>query len=188
LSESSRPTLAEIATVLAHLSDRALTDPDRPLDPVLAASLRRVTDELRAHIPGLEPPPDATAAGFLERAAAAALSQGREREALSRALRGLAYAPQDPNLHYLAGSACFELGEVQAALAFLSHALWVNPGHADARRDLNALALFYDEEAPPEEREPRRPDRRERRRDSHPPPRSGPMRFELSDDDEERTA
>jgi hypothetical protein len=141
MSESSRPELPEIAVVLVHLADRVSADPGPGLDPIVCASLRRAVVELQRFIPGLEPPPDAMAAHAMSIAAAAALEDGEARKALSTALRGLSFAPHDPELHYLAGSACFELGAVPDALVLLGHVLWIHPGHPSAKRDLESLSL-----------------------------------------------
>jgi hypothetical protein len=162
--------MAEIAVVLSHLAQRVAADPGPGpgLDPIIAPSLERAVIELQRHIPGLEEAPDAEAARAFALSAADALTQGRDQEALARALRGLACAPQDPSLHYLAGSACFELGAVETALRLIAHALWVNPGHVEARRDLDALDAFRD---PSKGR-----DRRARSSSEH------RLRFEFDDD------
>lgn len=144
MPKPTRPSLADIAVVLAHISNRVLTENGPRLDPFIGTSLRRAADELKHHIPGLDVPSDAAAARFLAKSAAASLEHGRHREALGRALRGLSHAPQDPRLHYVAGSACFELGESEAALACIAHAVWVHPGYTDAWRDLEALTAFRD--------------------------------------------
>ncbi|HYM82067.1 MAG TPA: hypothetical protein VEY91_11750 [Candidatus Limnocylindria bacterium] len=144
MRDSSRPTMAEISVVLSHLAQRVSADQGPGLDPIVAPSLERAVIELQRHIPGLEKASDADAARSFAVSATDALAHGREQEALARALRGLSCAPQDPHLHYLAGSACFELGAVETALKLISHALWVNPGHPEARRDLDALDAFRD--------------------------------------------
>jgi hypothetical protein len=140
--DSTRPTLEELTMVLSHLADRVSADRDPMLDPIIGSSLRRILDELRLHVPGLEPAPDIQAARILAHSASAALQHGREREALARALRGLSFAPHHPELHYLAASACLELGAPQEGVALLIHALWVHPGYTDARRDLDTLAFL----------------------------------------------
>lgn len=142
MPEPTHPTLEELSMVLAHLADRVSADPDPTLDPIIGSSLRRVLEELQRHVPGLEPPPDAQAARVLANSAMAALQFARDREALARALRGLSFAPHHPELHYLAASACLELGAAQEGVALLMHALWINPGYADARRDLDTLAFL----------------------------------------------
>jgi hypothetical protein len=174
VSEPTRPSLSDIALVLAHVSDRVFADDSPRLDPIVGASLRRATQELKRHIPGLDAPPDAAVAHFLEKSAAASLAHERHREALGRALRGLAHAPQDPRLHYIAGSACFELGETETALACIAHAVWVHPGFTDAWRDLEALSAFRDAA------------RAEGCEDSS--TLDEPLRLEWEDDDEERAA
>lgn len=175
MSKPTRPSLADIAVVLAHISNRVLGETGPRLDPIVGASLRRAAIELKHHIPGLEPPRDAAAARFLAKSAAASLEHGRFREALGRALRGLSHAPQDPRLHYVAGSACFELGEVETALACITHAVWVHPGYTDAWRDLEALNAFRDAAEA------------DRRDDA--PTLDEPLRLEWWDeDDEERAA
>ncbi|NOT33748.1 MAG: hypothetical protein HOP12_06205 [Candidatus Eisenbacteria bacterium] len=121
--------------MLSHLSDRVGGDSGPGLDPVLGLSLRRVLVELERFIPGLDAPPDTEAARHFRRAAEAALADDLPRDTLARSLRGLSFAPHDPQLHYLAACACFELGAVREAVLLLSHALWIHPGHPDARRD-----------------------------------------------------
>jgi len=142
MSEPSRPQLHDITVVLAHLGDRARDDAGPGIDPIIAASLRRALEELERFIPGLDPAPDAEAAGSMLESARGALRRGRCRESLSRALRGLAFAPHHPDLHYVAGVSCLELGAVDPAIALLLHALWIHPGHPEARADLEALDAF----------------------------------------------
>ncbi|HEY3217446.1 MAG TPA: hypothetical protein VGK93_13235 [Candidatus Eisenbacteria bacterium] len=134
--------LEELRLALSDLAEHVAVERRAVLAPVGRASLRRIVAELERHIPGLEPPPDARAARLLASAAAAALFHNREREALVRSLRGLSCAPHDPELHYLAASACLELGAVREALCLLAHTLWIHPGHPAARRDLEALTAF----------------------------------------------
>ena len=131
--------LEAVRLALSDLAERVAVDRRPMLAPVGRASLRRIVAELERHIPGLDPPPDAKAARALASSAAAALFHNREREALVRALRGLSQAPHDPELHYLAASACLELGAVGEALCLLAHTLWIHPGHPGAQRDLEAL-------------------------------------------------
>ena len=57
-------------------------------------------------------------------------------------------------LCYQAACACIELGGVETALRLLYHTLWIHPGHANARRDLEALRSFLEGEEG-EEREDR---------------------------------
>jgi len=158
LSKPSRPSIGEITLVLSHIADRVADDPSPRLDPILGASLRRSLEELQRFVPGLDAPPDPEAARFFRRASEAAFHDGLHRDALARALRGLSFAPHDPNLHYLAASACFELGAVHEAVLLLSHALWIHPGHPEARRDLLSFAAPDDATAwgaaPPPEGDP----------------------------------
>ncbi len=139
---SRSPTLEEITVVLAQLAKRLTSDPGPGVDPILLLSLGRALDELKAHIPGLETPPDAEQATALGEAAREALARGKWLLALARALRGLSFSPHDPELHFVAGMACFELGAATEAIALLQHALWINPAHPEARRDLEALSAF----------------------------------------------
>ena len=144
MSGPTRPTLSEISSALEQLADRVDRSDGDQLEPFVAHTLRAAMSALEFYIPGLDPAPDPEAArGFL-RGAEAALHRGQEREALSRALRGLAFAPHDPALWYMAGSACFELGHVEDALRLLCHTLWVHPGHRAARADLEALTAFFE--------------------------------------------
>lgn len=140
MSKPVRPGIGEITLVLSHIADRVADDPSPRLDPILGSSLRRALEELQRFIPGLDAPPDPEAARFFRRASEAAFHDGLHRDALARALRGLSFAPHDPNLHYLAASACFEMGAVHEAVLLLSHALWIHPGHPEARRDLLTFA------------------------------------------------
>ncbi|MBI1795423.1 MAG: hypothetical protein HY076_07330 [Candidatus Eisenbacteria bacterium] len=144
MSESSRPTLDEISTVFAHLADRVAAERSRSLDPIIRLSLTRAVVELKHHIPGLYEPPDAGAAAAMVTASADALRRGRLRASLSRALRGLSFSPHHPELHYLAASACLQFGAAEEAIRLLQHALWIHPGYAPARQDLEALSAFHD--------------------------------------------
>lgn len=145
MSESSRPSLDEIAVVFAHLADRVATERARTLDPIVRLSLGRAIAELRRHIPGLYTPPDVGAASALASASADALRRGKLRAGLARALRGLSFSPHHPELHYLAASGCLQLGAAEEAVRLLQHALWIHPGYEPARRDLEALSAFQDE-------------------------------------------
>jgi hypothetical protein len=147
VSESSRPSLDEIAVVFAHLADRVAAERARTLDPIVRLSLARAVNELKRHIPGLYTPPDVGAAAALASASADALRRGRLRAGLARALRGLSFAPHHPELHYLAASACLQLGAAEESIRLLQHALWIHPGYQPARRDLEALSAFHEEAA-----------------------------------------
>ncbi len=140
------PSQSEIATALAQLADRVSRAEEDTLDPFVTHTLRAAVNALEYHIPGLESPPDTDAARGLLRGSEAALQRGDAREALSRALHGLSFAPHDPLLWYAAGSACFELGQVEDALRILCHVLWIHPGHRAARTDLDALTAFFEGE------------------------------------------
>jgi len=142
--DSPRPTLNDVTRALAHLADRVLTHKSVGLEPYVAHTLKLVMGELELLIPGLDPAPNAEAARAFAEAAEIALREGEEREALSYALRGLSCSPHDPVLWYQAGSACVEVGSLEMALRLLWHALWINPGYADAHRDLAALTSFFD--------------------------------------------
>ena len=142
VSDSTQPTLEEILAALERLGERVASGAASRLDGFVSLSLRRACEELRKYIPGLDLPPDAEGARFLARSAHAALEDGNAREALSRALRGMALAPHHPGLFYLAASACFEFGAVEDAVRLLRHTLWIHPGHRPARRDLSALNLY----------------------------------------------
>jgi hypothetical protein len=138
----SRPTLADLTVVFGHLSDRVSDDSGPDLDPIVTVSLQRALQELRRFIPGFETPPDPHAARFFASGARAALESGLHRDALARSLRGLSFAPHDPNLFYLASCACFELGCVRDAVDLLLHTLWIHPGHPDAARDLECISAL----------------------------------------------
>ncbi len=145
MSESWQPTLSEIALVFSRLADRVAEHEQIVLDPYVEQALRDAMFHLELQIPGWEPPFDTDASRAMTKAAQESLERGNEREAMSRALRGLSFAPHDPVLFYLLGSACFESGSVELALRLLCHTLWINPGHADARADLEALSAFLDD-------------------------------------------
>src|SRR6185503_16224904 len=106
-------TMDEILDALSKLAERVQSGPRFRLEPFVAASLRKVDEELRCFVPGLDIPPDAEGAQFLARAGHAALEDGNAREALARALRGMALSPHHPSLWYLAASCCFEFGAVK---------------------------------------------------------------------------
>ena len=142
MNERALPSLEELALLYAHLADRVADDPDAAIDPTVAASVDQAVGALRRYIPGLEPAPDAQAARILAASASAALAQGRPGDALARALRGLSFAPQHPELHRLTGSACLELGAARAGVASLVHALWIHPGYEAAREELDSLDFF----------------------------------------------
>ncbi|HTM57535.1 MAG TPA: hypothetical protein VL123_03895 [Candidatus Udaeobacter sp.] len=144
MPDSSHPSILDITLALSRLADR-VSDSDTPVvEPYVTFTLRRALAELELHIPGLDPPPDPDSAEHFRQSAEHALEDGDDREALSRALRGLACAPHDPQLFYLAASACFEMGAVEDALRLLYHTLWIHPGHRLARTDLEALTAFLD--------------------------------------------
>ena len=145
MSDSTQPTLEEILAALERVGDRVASGASSHLDGFVSLSLRRACEELRRFIPGLDLPPDAEGARFMARAAHAALEDGDAREALSRALRGMALAPHHPGLFYLAASACFEFGAVEDAVRLLRHTLWIHPGHRAARNDLESLSAFLDD-------------------------------------------
>ncbi len=145
VSESSRPSLDEIAVVFAHLADRVAAERARTLDPIVRLSMGRALTELKRHIPGLYTPPDVGAAVALASASADALRRGKLRAGLARALRGLSFAPHHPELHYLAASACLQLGAAEEAVRLLQHVLWIHPGYEPARRDLEALSAFHED-------------------------------------------
>jgi hypothetical protein len=134
--------MREILEALDRLADRVAEGSNARLDGFVSLSLRRAAEELRQFIPGLDPAPDSEGARYLARAANAALEDGDAREALARAIRGLAQAPHHPGLFYIAASACFEYGAVEDAVRLLRHTLWIHPGHRPARRDLSALNLY----------------------------------------------
>ena len=142
MSDSTQPSMQEILDALERLADRVAAGSSSRLDGFVSLSMRRACEELRRFVPGLDTPPDAAGARYLARAGHAALEDGNAREALSRALHGLALAPHNPGLHYLAASACFEFGAVEDAMRLLRHTLWIHPGHRPARRDLSALNLY----------------------------------------------
>lgn len=144
VSESSHPSILDITLALSRLADRVADSEASGIEPYVTFTLRRALAELELHIPGLDPPPDSESADHFRRAAERALEDGDDREALARALRGLACAPHDPQLFYLAASACFEMGAVEDALRLLYHTLWIHPGHRLARTDLEALTAFLD--------------------------------------------
>lgn len=144
MATPSPPSLQEILQSVAYAADRVLVDKSRRLDPFCEATIRRALAELELRIPGLEPAPNADAAHAFLLAGRESLERGDERESLAYALRGLSCSPHDPHLCYLAAAACVELGSVETALRLLYHTLWIHPGHAAARRDLDALTAFLD--------------------------------------------
>ena len=147
MSKTPRRALDEVQASLADLAHRVVLDPGNSLDLDLRDRLLDLIDELELFIPGLEPPADPNAARQLAAAAAAALAHGRPRIALARSLRGLSYAPHYAELCYLASSACFELAATTEAVRLLAHTLWVNPGHARARGEMEALSACDDRDA-----------------------------------------
>lgn len=144
MSESPHPALDEIQADLADTAHRVAVDGGATLDLDLRDRLLGLIEALERFIPGLDPPDDPQAARQLAAASAAALVHGRARVALARALRGLSYAPHHAELFYLASSACFELAATTEAVRLLAHALWINPGHERARREMRALSAYDD--------------------------------------------
>ena len=144
MTDSPRPTLSDVTRALAHLADRVLVRKSLGLEPYVEHTLKLAIGELELLIPGLDPVPNAEAARAFAQAAGTALEGGDEREALSYALRGLSCSPHDPVLWYHAGAASIELGSLEVAMRLLWHALWIHPGYAAARRDLDAITSFYD--------------------------------------------
>jgi len=153
VTDSPRPTLGDVTRALAHLADRVLTRRTLGLEPYVSHTLKLVMGELEMLVPGLEPAPNAEAARAFAEAAETALNDGEEREALSYALRGLSCSPHDPVLWYRAGSAAIEVGGLEMGMRMYWHALWIHPGYAEARRDLDALTSFFDrgEDVPTED-------------------------------------
>ena len=147
MAEPSRPSLDEIAVVFAHLADRVAAERARTLDPIVRLSMGRALNELKRHVPGLYTPPDVGAAAALASASADALRRGKLRAGLARALRGLSFSPHHPELHYLAATACLQLGAAEESVRLLQHALWIHPGYEPARRDLEALSAFHESAA-----------------------------------------
>lgn len=145
MSNSQHPSLQDILDAFVKLGERVSASPASRLDPFVSMSLRRACEELRLYIPGLDAPPDPEAARFLARAAYAAMEDNDAREALSRALRGLSFAPHHPGLFFVAATACFEYGAVEDAIRLLRHTLWIHPGHSAARRDMEALSAYMQE-------------------------------------------
>lgn len=185
MSVSRRPTLSEIASVLGSLSENVSRDSGASLDPILSSAILRASTELRRHIPGLVPAADPAAARRFATASRASLSSGNSRRALAAAVTGLAHAPHDPELHYLVGSACFELGAVKAALSEIGLALWVNPGYEHARRDLEALTAFWHTERDRPRRQAKAPRAKTKktRKTKTKPAEERPLPFEFLDDD-----
>jgi len=145
-NESWHLTLEEISRSFVDLADRVSEERERWMDPYVDEAIRDLVYHLELHIPGLDPAPDPEAGRALAGAARAALERGDEQEALSRALRGLAFSPHDPSLFYLLSAACFEFGSVETAMRLLHHTLWIHPGHREARADLDALSAFLEDE------------------------------------------
>jgi hypothetical protein len=145
VSEPWHPSIEDITYGLTDLADRLSKSGATSVDPYVFRAVRDIASHLEYHIPGLDVPPDPESAEALARAAQMALDRGDEREALSRALRGLAFSPHDPTLFYLAASACFELGAIELAIRLLYHTLWIHPGHRAARAELESLTAFLDD-------------------------------------------
>jgi hypothetical protein len=145
VAESWQPTLDDLTQALTELSDRVMESNSPTLDPYVCQALRDVAFHLEHFIPGLDEVPDADAARALARASEAALERGDARDGMSRALRGLSFAPHDPVLFYHASCACFEFGAVELAMRLLYHTIWIHPGHRAARADLESLSAFLDD-------------------------------------------
>lgn len=153
----AHPSFQDILDAFGRLGERVAASSTTQLDPLIEISVRRAMKELRRFIPGLDPPPDPEAARFLVRAANAAMEDNDAREALSRTLRGLSFAPHHPGLWFLTATACFDYGELNMAVRVLRHVLWIHPGHTGARRDLEALVTYMGDQGiaiPPADEEP----------------------------------
>jgi hypothetical protein len=66
----------------------------------------------------------------MARAAHAALEDGNAREALARALRGMALAPHHPGCSTSRPRPASRFGAVEDAIRLLRHTLWIHPGTA----------------------------------------------------------
>jgi hypothetical protein len=144
MSDATRPQLTDITRALTQIADRVLASNKPGLEPYVSGTLKLVLRELETYIPGLDEPPNPEAARAFGEAAEIALRDGDAREGMSYALRGLSCAPHHPHLWYVAGAACVEVGGLEPAVRMMRHALWIHPGHRDARRDLDALTAFLD--------------------------------------------
>ncbi len=144
MSDAARPQLSDITRALTQIADRVLGSNKPGLEPYVSGTLKLVLRELETYIPGLDAQPNPDAARAFGEAAEIALRDGDAREAMSYALRGLSCAPHHPHLWYLAGAACVEVGGLEPAVRMMTHALWIHPGHRDARRDLDALTSFLE--------------------------------------------
>lgn len=144
MAEPWRPSIEDISQAFVDLADEVGESGTPPVEPGVDQTIRHLLDDLREFVPGLDPAPDADAASAMTRASGIALERGDLRQALSRALRGLSFAPHDPNLHYTLSSAAFEAGSVELAVRLLCHTLWIHPGHQAAKADLKALSAFLE--------------------------------------------
>lgn len=144
MAEPWRPSIEDISQAFVDLADEVGEAPSSSIEPGVDQTIRHLLDDLREFVPGLDPAPDADAATAMTRATGIALERGDLRQAMSRALRGLSFAPHDPNLHYALSSAAFEAGSVELAVRLLCHTLWIHPGHQAAKADLKALSAFLE--------------------------------------------
>jgi len=160
--------MQEILDTLAMVSTTVQTRPHKDIDPFVLMAIARVMEGLRWYIPGLEALSyqrlRASVRLYRDSASdlevlASPLHKGRRakllRRSLARALRGLMFSPHDPHLWYNVAGIYFERGEVHTSIVVLEHILWIHPGYAQARSDLNNLRAYMGH--PPSDDSPFRP-------------------------------
>lgn len=88
--------------------------------------------------------------GRLLEEGARAYEEGRYPQAYATYQRVLAYGVRNPDLYYNLGNAAFRTRKLGEAVFYYERALWLNPGHADARFNLDyARHFLVDKVLPP---------------------------------------
>lgn len=134
----------DVARTLLYLSMRLRHERLGPLPAYVEEALGAIMDELACDIPGLGPAPRQSAADHLRERAARFFRIGRFRESLVCTISGLAVAPYDCRLWHQLGLLGWEFDESELALELIGFALWINPGHTDARSDQIGIKEFLE--------------------------------------------
>ena len=146
MSKSPWPTIVELAKDLGRLADDLKSHETAVDHPRFAKELRSLIYHLERHVPGLEPPLDYRLASSRLARSDESLRQCHPKRAVYQSLRGLSGQPHSSQLFFNLGNALNELGETELAIYALCHVLWINPGHAAARSDLEILSTDLDED------------------------------------------
>lgn len=147
-----KSSLSDTCRQLDNLGDRVGHQGQTAVDSSFLRRVERIIrdlEQMNSAIPGFYEAPDRQA-GLLCLNKAQNMSLGGNFEgSLREALFGLRFSPQDSGLWYAVGKSLFEFGHKETALRAMDHALWIHPGHKDARRDATAIRSLIAEEKDP---------------------------------------